>query len=96
MSKNESWTILDDTNHHDEPDTHAGSICLSGPNDRGIFYVFKIEPNGCYATTEFGYGDDKETVKAASRELAELVVKVLNRELPEGKLRVRRKGAKNG
>lgn len=94
MSQNESWTISEDTNYHDKPGSHAGSICLS--SGYGRFYVFKIEPNGCYAVSGFGYRDDGKEVQAASRKLAELVVRVLNRELPGGKLRVRRKGVKNG
>ena len=78
------------TNCHDPASNHAGSIKLDGP--RGIFYIFKIEPNGSYALDSTYTGEDADT-KQKSRELADRVVKVLNRELPGGKFRVRRKGA---
>jgi len=98
MSQEESviplggWHIESEfTNCGDCPENHAGSIKLQGAN--GDFYVFKIEPNGSYAL-EGGYATRYEDTRKRSRELAELVVRVLNRELPGGKLRVRRKGAK--
>lgn len=83
----ESWIITDETNCGQEE--NAGSIKLKGPKGLSHYHIFKIEPNGCYAFDRYSSG---QTIKQESRKFAEEVVKVLNRELPGGRPRVRRKG----
>jgi len=87
------WHIESEfTNYRDRPENHAGSIKLNG--SWGDYHIFKIEPNGIYALGASYKDNNEEETKQLSQEFAELVVKVLNRELPGGKLRVRRKGVK--